>query len=189
MAIKLIVGLGNPGAEYAATRHNAGAWLIEAIARQQSQSLRLESKFQGLMATITCQGYACRLLNPTTFMNRSGQAVRAVANFYHILPEQILIVHDELDLAPGTARLKFNGGHGGHNGLRDIIAHIHTQQFHRLRIGIGHPGDRNQVSNYVLNRPSRDEQTRIEDAVAASIGVIPLLLAGEIAKATQQLNT
>lgn len=189
MAIKLIVGLGNPGAEYLSTRHNIGAWLTEMIAKQEGQQLRLDARFQGLTASVPVNGRTCRLINPVTYMNRSGQAVQTIARFYQILPEEILVAHDELDLAPGVARLKFDGGHGGHNGLRNIIAHLNTSQFHRLRIGIGHPTDRNQVSNYVLNRPSGDEKNRIEDALATSLNIIPLLLADEIAKATQQLNT
>lgn len=189
MTIKLIVGLGNPGAEYTLTRHNAGAWFTEAIARTEGQSLRPEAKFQGLTAAITLAGNSFRLLNPTTYMNRSGQAVRAMAGFYQLAPEEILVVHDELDLAPGIARLKFEGGHGGHNGLRDIIAHLGSAEFHRLRLGIGHPGNSKLVADYVLGRPSRDEQHKIEDAIAAGLAVLPLLLKGDIARATQQLNT
>lgn len=189
MAIKLLVGLGNPGTEYAATRHNAGAWLTEALVKQAGQSLRQEAKFQGQTATISLFGSTCRLLNPTTFMNRSGQAVRAITNFYQIEPDEILVIHDELDLAPGIARLKFDGGHGGHNGLRDIIAHLGTNKFYRMRIGIGHPGNSKITGDYVLNRPSRDEQARIEDAITQGLQIIPLLLAGDTARAMQQLNT
>lgn len=189
MAIKLLVGLGNPGVEYAATRHNAGAWLIEALARQAGQPLRLEPKFHSMMANLNHHGCSYRILIPTTFMNRSGQAVKAATQFYQILPEEILVIHDELDLSAGTIRLKFDGGHGGHNGLRDIIAHLHSNKFYRMRVGIGHPGDSKLVSHYVLNRPTRDEQQKIETAIELGLQVLPLLLSGEAAKATQQLNT
>lgn len=189
MAIKLIVGLANPGPEYAATRHNAGAWLLEALARDCGLSLRLEAKFQGVTANLLLQGQSCRLLIPVTFMNRSGQAVRAMANFYQIAPEEMLVVHDELDLAPGICRLKSEGGHGGHNGLRDIIAHLSTNKFHRLRLGIGHPGKDKDVSDYVLSRPCRDDQMRIETAISGGLEVLPLLLAGDISQAMQKLHT
>jgi PTH1 family peptidyl-tRNA hydrolase len=189
MAIKLMVGLGNPGPEYAMTRHNAGAWLVEAITQQAGHSLRFEAKFQGVTGNIILQGHSCRLLIPTTFMNRSGQSIRAMANFYQLSPEEILVIHDELDITAGLIRLKFDGGHGGHNGLRDTIAHLQTGKFWRLRVGISHPGDSKLVSDYVLNRPSRDEQLKISSAIDDGIRVLPLVLAGETDKAMKELHT
>ncbi|CAM4371582.1 MAG: Peptidyl-tRNA hydrolase [Legionellaceae bacterium] len=189
MAIKLIVGLGNPGNEYSSTRHNAGTWLTEKLAQEYGHSLRLENKFHGLTTTFSLNSYTCRLLNPLTYMNRSGQAVHAMSHFYQINPEEILIVHDELDLSPGLARLKFDGGHGGHNGLRNIISHLNTKQFYRARIGIGHPGDREKVAQYVLCRPAIHEQQQIDMAVEKIIAIIPYLLSSDMAKAMQQLNT
>ena len=152
-AIQLIVGLGNPGPEYEQTRHNAGALFVERIASAQRVSLTADKKYFGLTAKFSHQGNDVRLLIPTTYMNRSGQAVAALANFFRIKPEAILVAHDELDLPPGVAKLKRGGGHGGHNGLRDIIAQLGNQNdFHRLRLGIGHPGDAKLVSNFVLGR-------------------------------------
>lgn len=165
-SIKLIVGLANPGAEYAATRHNAGAWYVEKLAEQHRQVLKEESKFFGHTGRITLAGADLRLLIPGTFMNLSGKAVAALAGFYRILPEEILVAHDELDLPPGVVRLKQGGGHGGHNGLKDIISQLgNNPGFHRLRVGIGHPGDRNKVVNFVLGKPPASEQRLIDDAI------------------------
>ena len=189
-SIELIVGLGNPGREYDDTRHNAGVWFIEELARSAGVILQPEKKFHGLTARISLHGRDIRLLFPTTFMNRSGQAVAAMANFYRIPPEQILVAHDELDIPVGTARLKQGGGHGGHNGLRDIISSLgNNKNFHRLRIGVGHPGDSSKVVGYVLNRPSREEDRKIRDAVDEATRIMPEAMNGSWAKAVQQLHT
>lgn len=187
--IRLIVGLGNPGREYETTRHNAGFWWVERIAATRGATLNAEKKFHGLAARTHLAGQEVWLLEPQTFMNRSGQAVGALAGFYKILPEEILVVHDELDLPPGDARLKKGGGHGGHNGLRDIIAHLGTPEFWRLRLGIGHPGDKNQVSDYVLHPAGREEQERIDAAVDKSLPLLPQLLAGDFPAAMLKLHT
>lgn len=187
--ILLIVGLGNPGAEYEHTRHNAGAWFVEALAQDANTTLRNTTKFYGLHSTATLYGKECHLLIPTTYMNLSGQAVKAVASYYKIAPENILVAHDEIDLAVGEIRLKFDGGHGGHNGLRDIIRHLNTNKFNRLRIGVGHPGNSNLVHDYVLNSPKKAEFGLIEDAIHKAERVTPLLLDGETQKAMQELHT
>lgn len=189
MAIRLIVGLGNPGAEYAATRHNAGFWWVDAIARREGVTLRLESKFRGLAGKARIAGQEVWLLEPQTFMNRSGQSVVALANFYKILPDEILIVHDELDLAPGTARLKHGGGHGGHNGLKDIHAHLGTPNYWRLRLGIGHPGDRAQVVNFVLKPPRQEEASLIDVAGEQALDILPELVQGRFEEAMHRLHT
>lgn len=185
-APKLIVGLGNPGAEYTETRHNAGFWFCERLAQNLGVSLNHESRFHG---------YAGRsrdadvwLLLPQTFMNRSGQSVLALAHFYRILPNEILVVHDELDIPPGQSRLKYGGGLGGHNGLKDITARLSTQDYWRLRIGIGHPGDKNQVANYVLNRARREEQAEIDDAIERALGAWPKIIAADWNAAGQIIN-
>lgn len=189
--IMLIVGLSNPGKDYALTRHNAGAWFIELLAKQYKVSLKNESKFKGLYGAFNEGGNRCHLLIPTTFMNLSGQAIKAIADFYKIDPAQILIAHDELDLAPGDTRLKFGGGHGGHNGLRDTISHLHSQNFLRLRIGIGHPGasQKHLVADYVLNRPPHSEYDLILASLYEAASIVPYLFEGEIEKAMQQLHT
>ena len=161
-APRLVVGLGNPGAEYSETRHNAGFWFCERLARELGASFSKEARFHGLAAHARDAGVW--LLMPQTFMNRSGQAVAALARFYRIPPAEILVVHDELDIPPAHLRLKFGGGLGGHNGLKDITAHLGTQDYWRLRIGIGHPGDRNEVVNFVLKPPRREEAALIDDA-------------------------
>ena len=188
-SIQLIAGLGNPGPEYERTRHNAGFWFVDALARQRADSLRHENRFHGETARIERDGQECRLLKPLTYMNRSGQAVSALAKFYRIPPESILVVHDELDLPAGTARLKKGGGHGGHNGLRDIISALGGNGFLRLRIGIGHPGHRDDVVNYVLRKASREDEELIEQSIDAALGAVPLLLAGEIERAMHQLHS
>lgn len=188
-AIQLIVGLGNPGPDYDSTRHNAGAWFVERLADVEGESLRPEKKFLGLVTQIDLNGNACRLLLPTTFMNHSGQSVRAICDFYKIKPEAILVAHDELDLPAGAIKLKRGGGHGGHNGLRDIISHLGTQQFLRLRVGIGHPGHKDRVHDYVLGRPSRADDDKIRQCIEDAITVTPSLLAGDIDRATRNLHS
>lgn len=185
-AIRLIVGLANPGAEYAATRHNAGAWFVERLCQFYNETLRPEKKLYGLAGRITIDGHECRLLIPTTFMNNSGQAVSAAAKYYELEANEILVAHDELDLEPGDIRLKFTGGHGGHNGLRDIIPSL-TADFYRLRIGIGKP-PRAGVE-HVLSRPSKEQQTQIDTAIEEALIVTPDLVSGHIDKAMKQLNT
>ncbi len=188
-AIRLIVGLGNPGREYEATRHNAGFWWVEAFARMHGASFRPEGKFHGLAARAAVHGHEVHLLMPQTFMNVSGRAVGAMAQFYKIEPAQMLVVHDELDLPPGSAKLKLGGGHGGHNGLKDIIAHLGTRDFWRLRIGIGHPGERGEVSNYVLNAARKEEQALIDDAMARAQEVAPLIVEGKLEAAMLKLHS
>jgi PTH1 family peptidyl-tRNA hydrolase len=187
--IKLIVGLGNPGREYEATRHNAGFWWVDELARKHNVNFKNESKFHGLVARATLHGHEVHLLKPQTFMNVSGRAVVALALFYKILPDQILVVHDELDLPPGSAKLKMGGGHGGHNGLKDIIAQLGTKDFWRMRIGIGHPGDRAEVVNYVLNAPRKEEQGLIEDAMQHAQDVAPLIIEGKLEAAMLKLHS
>jgi PTH1 family peptidyl-tRNA hydrolase len=187
--IALIVGLGNPGADYEHTRHNAGAWFVLNLAQSIHTTLHFENKFKGLHSSLTLHGHPVHLLIPTTFMNLSGQAVNSVAKFYKIAPENILVAHDDLDLAVGDIRLKFDGGHGGHNGLRDMIDHLQTNKFHRLRIGIGHPGNSHEVTNYVLKPPHRHEREEIETAITSAEKIIPDLLDGKFQKAMQDLHT
>ncbi|MBB3170144.1 aminoacyl-tRNA hydrolase [Simiduia aestuariiviva] len=188
--VKLIVGLGNPGQEYDRTRHNAGADFVFELARQHSITLTPESKLSGLAGRIFIGQYDVRLLVPTTYMNRSGQSVGAMANFYKVSPEQILVAHDELDLAPGVARLKVGGGHGGHNGLRDIISALgNNKNFQRLRIGIGHPGQASQVSGYVLKRAPQAEQQQIDDAIYDSLREINSIVSGDLEAAMRSLHT
>ncbi len=188
-AVQLIVGLGNPGPRYERTRHNAGFWFVDELARRQACSLRNEARFHGDTARCSIDGYDCRLLKPHTFMNRSGQAVAALARFYRIPPEAILVVHDEIDLPPGTVRLKRGGGHGGHNGLRDIIGQLGSREFLRLRLGVGHPGHKDQVVDYVLHRPTAEEQTAIESAMEEALIVLPLVVAGELEQAMHRLHS
>lgn len=185
-APRLIVGLGNPGAEYEDTRHNAGFWLCERLAAKLGVALKRESRFHGMAGRTHEQTW---LLMPQTFMNCSGQAVAALARFYRIPPADMLVLHDELDLPPGALRLKFGGGLGGHNGLKDIAAHLGTQDFWRLRIGVGHPGDRNQVVDYVLKKPRSEERSLIEEALDRALDAWPMLARGEYPAATQKINT
>jgi PTH1 family peptidyl-tRNA hydrolase len=186
--IKLIVGLGNPGDQYRGTRHNAGADFVQALASQHGVTLQPESKFFGLAGRLQSADMDVRLLIPTTYMNRSGQAVAALANFFKVATGNILVAHDELDFAPGDARFKVGGGHGGHNGLRDIISAMGAD-FVRLRIGIGHPGTAPEVTNYVLKQASQADRRLIEDSLERSSDTLPLLAAGELAKATHQLHS
>jgi len=173
--IQLIVGLGNPGEEYARTRHNAGFWLLDVLAARHGGRFRVERKFNAELAMLSIAGNDVRLLKPATFMNRSGQPIQAAATYLKIPPECILVAHDDLDLPPGVARLKHGGGAGGHNGLKDAIAHL-GPAFWRLRLGIGHPGNRAEVIDYVLNRASREEEALIRGAVEDAAEVIPVLL-------------
>ncbi len=186
--IKLIVGLGNPGREYEATRHNAGFWWVNELAHINKISFKADNKFHGLIARATLHGHEVHLLKPQTFMNVSGRSVGALAQFYKIEPAQILVVHDELDLPPGSAKLKLGGGHGGHNGLKDIIAHLSTKEFWRLRVGIGHPGDRNEVVNFVLNAPRKEEQELIDEAMRRAQEIVPLIIEGKLEAAMQKLH-
>ena len=189
-AIQLIVGLGNPGPEYEQTRHNAGALFVERIASAQRVNLTADRKYFGLTAKFSHQGQDVRLLIPTTYMNRSGQAVAALANFFRIAPDAILVAHDELDLPPGIAKLKKGGGHGGHNGLRDIIAQLgNNKDFHRLRLGIGHPGDSTKVSGFVLGKAPRAEQEKLDASIDFALGVLPDILAGDWTRAMRELHS
>lgn len=188
--IKLIVGLGNPGQEYDRTRHNAGADFVTELARQASVNLAPDKKFFGLAAKAIINNRPVHLLIPTTFMNRSGQAIAALANFYKIEPEEILVAHDELDLEPGVARLKHGGGHGGHNGLRDTISSLgNNKNFARLRLGIGHPGNAKQVVGYVLKKASQADQQLIDDASYEATRVMPEVVTGDWNSAMKALHT
>ena len=187
--IKLMVGLGNPGPDYQATRHNAGFWWIDAVARELKASLSPDKGTHGLVARVTAQGRTLWLLEPQTFMNLSGKAVAALARFYKISPEEILVAHDELDLPPGQARLKRGGGHAGHNGLRDIHAQLGSDDYWRLRLGIGHPGDKAEVANWVLKKPAPEQRQGIEDSIARALKALPHLLTGEMDKATALIHT
>ena len=187
--LRLIVGLGNPGADYVDTRHNAGFWLIDEIAADQSLNFRFEKRFNADECKFKAHGRDVFLQKPQTFMNRSGQSVAALARYYKIAAEEILVIHDELDLPPGVNRIKQSGGHGGHNGLRDIINHLGSRDFFRLRVGIGHPGDSKQVVNYVLHKPSVADLSVIDAANRDTLTVMPQLLQGRIDKAMQALHT
>jgi PTH1 family peptidyl-tRNA hydrolase len=189
-APRLIVGLGNPGAEYAKTRHNAGFWFCEGLANDLGARFSFESRFHGFVASLREESRKAPLwlLMPQTFMNRSGQAIVALACFYRILPDEILVIHDDLDLPPGQTRLKFGGGSGGHNGLKDATAHLGVPDYWRLRIGIGHPGDRDEVINYVLKPPRQEERDSILEAIDRALTAWPLLARGDWEKATQRLN-
>ncbi len=183
---RLIVGLGNPGPQYAATRHNCGFWFLDRLARVLNLDLKRESRFHGSVAHARDKGLW--LLMPDTFMNRSGNSVGALARFYRLPPEAMIVIHDELDLPPGALRLKFGGGLGGHNGLKDIVAHLGTQDFWRLRVGIGHPGNRQEVVDYVLNAPRREEQQAIDNALDRALEAWPALARGDYPAAMQKLN-
>lgn len=187
--VRCIVGLGNPGNRYADTRHNAGFWFVDELARRHGVQLRAEAKFHGEAGRILVDGVDCWLLKPTTYMNRSGQSVSAFARFYKLAPDQLLVAHDELDMAPGVARLKRGGGHGGHNGLRDVATALSDNGFLRLRLGIGHPGHRDQVVSYVLERPSRADADAIVTAAGLAADELPALVAGDLAKAMNRLHT
>ncbi|WP_310626382.1 aminoacyl-tRNA hydrolase [Limnohabitans sp.] len=187
--IKLLVGLGNPGTEYEATRHNAGFWWIETIARDLKVTLQPDRAYHGLVVRTAVKGENVWLLEPQTFMNLSGKSVGALARFFKIQPQEILVIHDELDITPGEAKLKLGGGHAGHNGLRDIHAQLGTDQYWRLRIGIGHPGVKSEVANWVLKKPAPDQYSVIEDCITRTSLALPHLLAGDMVKATQMIHT
>lgn len=187
--IKLIVGLGNPGREYEATRHNAGFWWVDNLSDELRVTLKPESKYAGLVARSQVDGQDVWLLEPQTFMNASGKAVGPLARFFKIAPEEILVVHDELDLPPGVIRLKKGGGHGGHNGLKDIVASLGSSDFWRLRIGIGHPGSREKVLGYVLGVPQKEEGELISEAIGNSLRLAPQMIHGDFEAAMQALHT
>ena len=187
--IKLFVGLGNPGAEYEATRHNAGFWWVDALSRELKAPLVFDKSYYGQLARIIVNGQTVWLLAPQTFMNLSGKSVAALARFFKIKPEEILVAHDELDIVPGQVKLKFGGSHAGHNGLRDIHAQLGTGDYWRLRLGVGHPGVKEEVVNWVLKKPSQDHRVAIEDCIARSLKAVPPLLAGEMEKATMLIHT
>jgi PTH1 family peptidyl-tRNA hydrolase len=185
--MKLIVGLGNPGERYEATRHNAGFWFVERFAAESRTGLRKDAKFQALVGRHEASG--AWLMLPQSHMNLSGRPVQMLAAFFRIAPADILVVHDELDFAPGTVRMKQGGGAAGHNGLKDISARLGTQDYWRLRLGIGHPGDRNAVSNYVLNRPTLEERVAVDAAIAAGVEILPQVLAGDLQGAMLKLHS
>lgn len=187
--LRLIVGLGNPGAEYDRTRHNAGFWFVDALAAQADARWGLDSKLHGEIAKAELAGHTLWLLKPSTFMNASGRSVAAALRYWKIDPSECLVAHDELDLAPGVARLKFDGGHGGQNGLRDIHAQLGHGKYHRLRVGIGHPGDKTKVTPWVLGRPGRDDEAAIRAAIDDTLRVLPLALAGDLPEAMKRLHT
>jgi len=187
-AFKLIVGLGNPGPEHSETRHNAGFWFVDSLAAKYSLSFRSESKFSAEICRIQTAEIDCWLCKPMAYMNRSGFSVQAMTNFYKISVEEVLVAHDELDLEPGVARLKKAGGHGGHNGLRDIIAQMVDKSFTRLRLGIGHPGSQDKVTSYVLGRPAQADRQLIEIAIKEAVDLMPLVFEGNEQKAMNALH-
>jgi peptidyl-tRNA hydrolase, PTH1 family len=187
--IKLFVGLGNPGPEYEATRHNAGFWWIDALANELKVGLQPDKNFHGYAARTNLHGQTVWLLKPQTFMNVSGKSVAALARFYKIQPHEILVAHDELDIVPGQVKLKFGGSHAGHNGLRDIHTQLGTDDYWRLRLGVGHPGVKSEVIHWVLKKPSPDHRLAIEEAVQRTLTALSPLLAGEMDKATLLIHT
>ncbi|MBE5315951.1 MAG: aminoacyl-tRNA hydrolase [Xanthomonadales bacterium] len=188
-ALRLIVGLGNSGSDYAHTRHNAGFWFVDRLAEKAGARLAHEAKLKGETARVSVEGHQLWLLKPATFMNRSGQSIAAALRYFKIEPAEMLVAHDELDLPAGTARLKFDGGHGGQNGLRDAFAHLGHGKFHRLRVGIGHPGHKDKVTPWVLGRPGRDDEIAIQRSLDAALDQLPLLLRGDLAEAMKRLHT
>ncbi|MFN3234549.1 MAG: aminoacyl-tRNA hydrolase [Gammaproteobacteria bacterium] len=186
--IKLLIGLANPGAEYARTRHNAGGWFVERVAEDHHATLRNESKLKASFCKIP-NIPPLMLAVPSVYMNQSGETVKALLNFYKLSPKEILIAHDDIDLGVGQIKIKETGGHGGHNGLRDIFKHIGTQDFWRLRIGVGHPGNKNLVTNYVLKPPSISDRKAIDEVIDQAAMVLPDILSGDMQKAMQQLHT
>ena len=187
--IKLFVGLGNPGPEYEATRHNAGFWWIDALSQELKAPLSLDKNYHGQVARTTVNGQTVWLLKPLTFMNLSGKSVAALARFFKISPGEVLVAHDELDIVPGQVKLKLGGSHAGHNGLRDIHAQLGSADYWRLRIGVGHPGIKAEVINWVLKKPSQEHRVAIEDCIARSLKAVPELLRGEMDKATMLIHT
>ena len=187
--LRLIVGLGNPGAAHLRTRHNAGFWFVDALAQREDARFGIESKLHAETAKLAFDGDSLLLLKPITFMNKSGIAIASALRYYKIEPEEMLVAHDDLDLPPGAARLKFDGGHGGQNGLRDIFAHLGHGRFHRLRIGIGHPGHKDRVTSWVLGRPGANDEQSILGAVGAALDVLPLAVRGDFNEAMKRLHT
>ena len=187
--IRLIAGLGNPGPEYLRNRHNAGFWFADALASGAGARFGFENRLHAEACRVQVGGEQVRVIKPDTFMNESGRAVVAALNYWKLTPDELLVVHDDLDLPPGTARMKFDGGHGGQNGLRDIMAHLGHGKFHRLRLGIGHPGHKDQVTSWVLGRPSAKDEDTLLDGVARALNVLPLAVDGQFDKAMQQLHT
>ncbi len=183
----LIIGLGNPGSDYDQTRHNAGFWFLDAL--NNGAGLRKQAKLSAEICRTTLHGRACILAKPTLFMNHSGQTVRAVMDYYRVSAGNLLVAYDELDLPPGTARLKQGGGHGGHNGMRDIFRHLDDTGFLRLRIGIGHPGHKDAVTGYVLSRAPAAQELLIRQSIQEALKVMPDLLGGNVAKAMKDLHT
>jgi PTH1 family peptidyl-tRNA hydrolase len=189
MGIRLIAGLGNPGPEYLRNRHNAGFWFADALASGAGERFGRENRAHAESCRVPLAGEQVRVIKPGTFMNESGRAVVAALNYWKVEPAELLVVHDDLDLPPGTARLKFDGGHGGQNGVRDIVAQLGHGRFHRLRIGIGHPGDRNRVTPWVLGNPSQADEDAMLGAIARALDVLPLIVAGEFNEAMNRLHT
>ncbi|MDH4190091.1 MAG: aminoacyl-tRNA hydrolase [Betaproteobacteria bacterium] len=187
MAIRLIVGLGNPGREYEATRHNAGFWLLERYAARERVDLRKDGKYHAYLGRIDTSG--TWLLMPQTYMNASGKSVGLLAGFFKIQPAEVLVVHDELDFAPGVAKMKQGGGIAGHNGLKDIAAKLGSLDFWRIRLGIGHPGERSQVVDYVLQKPSAEDRAAIERSIDRTIDILPMCVAGDLQGAMLKLHT
>lgn len=187
--IKLIVGLANPGKEYEKTRHNAGAWFIQSLINTSTTQLKVVAKFHGAHATINLHQTTCHLFIPNTFMNHSGRAVQAIMTYYGIEAENILIAHDDIDIPVGVVKLKFDGGDGGHNGLKDIIHYLHTKKFYRLRIGVGRPPLHMDVADYVLNKPSKEDLKNIESAILSTHAALELILQGHMQKAMQHIHT
>lgn len=188
MPIQLIVGLANPGKDYDATRHNAGAWWLQALCQQYGITLQIQSKLQAQVGQATIGNAKFRCAIPSTYMNHSGQAVNSIAKYFDIPADEILVAHDELDFPPGVIRLKTGGGHGGHNGLRDIVPQLGTPNFHRLRIGIGHPGNKDLVADYVLSNPSKHDKQLIDTAIEDSLSCVPAILAGDWQTAMNSLH-
>lgn len=186
--VALIVGLGNPGPEYANTRHNVGAWFVEAFCHKNRIQLKNDAKFNARLGQFSTAGHDIKIFISNTFMNHSGRAVSSIAKYFQIPVEAILVAHDDLDIPPGAARFKTDGGHGGHNGLRDIIHHLKSRQFHRLRIGIGHPGHKDGVVDYVLHRPSKEDEEKINHAIHEAIKTLPQIISGDFEKAMNSLH-
>lgn len=187
--IKLFVGLGNPGAQYEATRHNAGSWWIDGLSAELKAPLTFDKSYYGQVARTSVNNQNIWLLTPQTFMNLSGKSVAALAKFFKINPDEILVAHDELDIIPGHVKLKFGGGHAGHNGLRDIHAQLATGDYWRLRLGVGHPGNKDEVADWVLRKPMAEHRTAIDECINRSLKAVPALLAGEMDKATMMIHT
>ncbi|APW47352.1 aminoacyl-tRNA hydrolase [Rhodoferax antarcticus] len=187
--IRLLVGLGNPGPDYDQTRHNAGFWWLDAVAKALNAPLVMDKSYHGLTARTVVNGQTVWLLKPQTFMNLSGKSVAALANFFKISPQEMLVAHDELDIAPGEAKLKLGGSHAGHNGLRDIHAQFGTDQYWRLRLGIGHPGNKAEVVNWVLKKPSPDHRIAIEQSIDRALTALAKLLVGDMEQATRLIHT